>query len=421
MERETIRRTALSALLMIAAAQFSLNLFRSQLLISIAVVLMPFFVMIWERYPVIPAALLAGVGNFALRVLIGWLGTGVLDGSGLWQEMVFYLVYGLLFYLLCRKTAWSFAGWRQLLPLVAIDYGSNLAELACRGQGLLSLQMHAGLLAVALLRTALVASLWLVLRSQRLTLLRQEHAERYRQLILLISRLKGEIIWMQKTSAMMEDTMNTAYKLYTRLQAQGVSDCVQALSISKDIHEIKKEYQLVIRGLSEAMEEDMEEETVEFRQLWQILFEAEQTNARHAGIQVEWEVDIATDFQTDKPYQLLSILRNLLDNAVEAASGGRIRIAFSARRQEDMELFTVTNWGKPISREMLPHIFDPGFSTKVDYTTGRVGRGIGLCLVRDLTEQEFLGSLRVDSGDDRTSFTVSIPTTSLEVSSCDSI
>ena len=285
MERETIRRTALSALLMIAAAQFSLNLFRSQLLISIAVVLMPFFVMIWERYPVIPAALLAGVGNFALRVLIGWLGTGVLDGSGLWQEMVFYLVYGLLFYLLCRKTAWSFAGWRQLLPLVAIDYGSNLAELACRGQGLLSLQMHAGLLAVALLRTALVASLWLMLRSQRLTLLRQEHAERYRQLILLISRLKGEIIWMQKTSAMMEDTMNTAYKLYTRLQAQGVSDCVQALSISKDIHEIKKEYQLVIRGLSEAMEEDMEEETVEFRQLWQILFEAEQTNARHAGIQ----------------------------------------------------------------------------------------------------------------------------------------
>lgn len=421
MNRESVRRVAICSVLMIFAAQLSLNLFSSEFIISIAIVLLPFFVMVWGKYPVMPAAFLVGVGNFALRNLVFWLGTGEMDGSGLWQEMIFYFVYGLLFYCCCRRAGWIFDRWQQLLWLVGIDYLSNLAELICRGEGLLSLQMHLGLLAVAVLRTAIVIGFWLVLRSQSLSLLKQEHAERYRHLILLISRLKGEVIWMQKTSSMMEDTMNTAYKLYTQLQAQGIPACVQALSISKDIHEIKKEYQLVIRGLSEAMEEDLAEEAADFRRLWQILFEAEQVNAKHAGVQVEWDVHIETDFQTDKQFQLLSVLRNLIDNAIEAAVDGRIRIAFSAQHQSGREVFIVTNWGKPIPAESLPCIFDPGFSTKVDYTTGQVGRGIGLCLVRDLTEQELQGTIHVDACDDRTSFLVSIPTTSLEVSPCDSI
>ena len=421
MNREAVRRGTICAAVMAFAAQLSLNLFSSELIISVAVVLPAFFAMIWGKYPVLPAVPLAGVGNFALRVAVNWLGTGVIAGRALWQEMVFYLVYGLLFACFCRRAGWSFGRWQQLLPLAGIDYLSNLAELACRGGGLLSLQMHLGLLAVAVLRTALVIGFWLVLRSQRLSLLKQEHAERYRHLLLLISRLKGEVIWMRKTSAMMEDTMTNAYQLYTRLQTKGIPDCVQALSLSKDIREIKKEYQLVIRGLSEAMEEDLDEGETDFRSLWQILFEAEQLTARHAGVQVDWDVSIETDFQTDKQFQLLSVLRNLIDNAVEAAVGGRIRIAFSARRQGDQQVFTVTNWGKPIPAESLPHIFDPGFSTKVNYATGQVGRGIGLCLVRDLTEQELHGAICVDACDDRTSFRVSIPTTSLEVPPCDSI
>ena len=421
MNRESARRVAISSILMIFAAQLSLNLFSSEFLISLAIVLPPFFVMIWGQYPVLPAVLLAGAGNFLLRATVNWLRTGEMNGGGLWPEMVFYLVYGLLFCWFCRRAEWSFPHCRKLLWLAGIDYLSNLAELICRGEGLLSPRMHLGLLAVALLRTALAAAFWLVLRSQRLSLLRQEHAERYRHLLLLTSRLKGEVIWMQKTSAMMEETMNTAYRLYTRLQSQGVPDCVQALSISKDIHEIKKEYQLVIRGLSEALAEDADERPTDFRQLWQILFEAEQRAARHAGVQVTWEVRIETDFQTDKQFQLLSVLRNLIDNAIEAAVDGRVRIAFSACRRDGQELFTVTNWGKPIPPESLPHIFDPGFSTKVDYTTGQVGRGIGLCLVRDLTEQALRGAIRVDARGDRTAFLVSIPTTSLEVPPCDFI
>ena len=416
MNRESVRRVVICSVLMIFAAQLSLNLFSSEFIISIAIVLPACFVMIWGRYPVLPAAFLAGVGNFVLRTTVNWLSSGKIDGSGLWQEMIFYFVYGLLFCCCCRRAEWSFDRWQQLLWLVGIDYLSNLTELICRGGGLLSLQMHLGLLAVAVLRTALAIGFWLVLRSQSLSLLKQEHAERYRHLILLFSRLKGEVIWMQKTSSMMEDVMNRAYKFYTLLQAQGNSACVQALSISKDIHEIKKEYQMVIRGLSEAMEEDLNEGETDFRSLWQILFEAEQINARHAGVQVEWDICIETDFQTDKQFQLLSVLRNLIDNAIEAAADGRIRIAFSARHQGDREIFTVTNWGRPIPTESLPRIFDPGFSTKVDYTTGQVGRGIGLCLVRDLTEQELHGTICVDACDDRTSFLISIPTTSLEVS-----
>lgn len=421
MERTSVRQVLLCSALTVFAAQISLRLFSGDFIVSVAAVLLPVFVMIWGEYPLLPAAALSAAGNLALRAAVSWLDTGAANIGGLWPEMVFYLVYGLLLFLLCRRTQWSFTSWRQIVPLAAIDYLSNLAELLCRGQGLRSPQVHLGLAVVAALRTALVFSVWLLLDSQRLSLLKREHAERYRQLLLLTSRLRGEIVWMRKSSAMMEDTMNTAYRLYAQLLAERHPASPQALAISKDIHEIKKEYLLVIRGLSEALEEDLPEDAAEFGKLWQILYDAERRAARHAGVTVDWDVRIETEFRTDKQFQLLSILRNLLDNAIEAAEAGHIRVAFSARRQGGRQVFTVTNWGRPIPQDALPHIFDPGFSTKVDYATGRVGRGIGLCLVRDLTERELQGTLRVDTEGGKTSFILSIPTTSLEVSPCDSI
>ena len=421
-ERQT-KKILLCAALVVLAAQLKVNLFDSSLIISVAIVLFPCFAMIWGEYPALPVAALAAVGNFAFRVILGWLDTGSFPGGSYWPEVVFYLAYGVMFFCYFRHIRWSVDRWQQLLPLALFDYAANLAELVCRGSGLDQARMHLGLVVVAVLRTALVWVFWSMLKHQNLSLLKREHAERYRHLMLLLSKLRGEMIWMQKSEAMMEQAMSTAYQLYTRLQAEGNPACTQALSISKDVHEIKKEYQMIVRGMSEALEEDLEEDQTSFRQLWQVLFDHMKLSARHAGVEVDWEVDLSIDFQTNKPYQLLSILRNLMDNAIEAAADGKVRIAFRAFRDGGgkNDVFTVTNWGKPIPPRCLPHIFDPGFSTKVNYATGQVGRGVGLCLVRDLTEQELGGSVSVDAQNDMTAFTVSIPITALEVSGCDSI
>lgn len=416
MKKEQLRQSALCAVLMIFTAQLHINIFDSGFIISVAIVLLPVSLLLWGKFPVLATAAAAGAGNFILRTTLSWLDTGTLR-SGYWQEIVFYIAYGALLALCVRKIRWTVEKWEQLLPLAAIDYLSNLAELAVRGGALTAPSIHLGLAVVALLRTALVIGAWLILQRQNLSLLKREHIERYHDLMLLFSRLRGEMLWMQKSSAMMEETMSTAFRLYTCLLEEGSPHCKQALSISKDIHEIKKEYQTVLRGLTEALQEDMAgSETAGFQDIWYVLYENSLRTARHAETVICWDIRIELDFQTGKPYQLLSILRNLLDNAIEAAEDGQIRIDVWIRREGENDVFTITNWGRSIPPEVLPHIFDPGFSTKLNYATGQVGRGVGLCLVRDLTEQELGGSIQVETGDGKVSFTVSISASVLEES-----
>ena len=57
----------------------------------------------------------------------------------------------------------------------------------------------------------------------------------------------------------------------------------------------------------------------------------------------------------------------------------------------------------------------PGFSTKINYETGQVSRGLGLSLVKDIVESELGGSISVTSEDGCTDFTIRIPKENLEV------
>ena len=68
-----------------------------------------------------------------------------------------------------------------------------------------------------------------------------------------------------------------------------------------------------------------------------------------------------------------------------------------------------------IDEEYLPTIFMPGFSTKINYETGQVSRGLGLSLVKDIVESELGGSISVTSEDGCTDFTIRIPKENLEV------
>lgn len=415
MEKQSWKKLALGGLLMVLAAQMYVEIFSSDLVISVAAVLFSVYAMLWGKYPVLPLALVVAAGNFLVRVSVYYLRYEAWSGGIYWHEMVFYLVYGVLFWLFMERTGWEVKKPRQLLLLAVVDYLANVAELWCRGAGRDMLRMHVALLAVAATRTVIVWGLWSVLQHQSLMLLRREHAQRYQQLMLLISKLRGEMLWMQKSAGMMEDTMSTAYQLYAQLRDEEHPAARRALAVSKDVHEIKKEYQLIIRGLSEALEEDLERESVSFQELWRMLMEQMGRFAREEGVEVTWQVDLPFDFQTDKQYQLLGILRNLLDNAIEAAQGGRTTISVSLEKQAGEVLLRIANRGKPIPEDSLEHIFDPGFSTKVNFTTGKVGRGVGLCLVRDLTEREMGGRIRVEAREEETCFTIFLPESSLEV------
>jgi signal transduction histidine kinase len=94
---------------------------------------------------------------------------------------------------------------------------------------------------------------------------------------------------------------------------------------------------------------------------------------------------------------------NLLINAVESTPpGGRIMIHLGV--ETDQAYVTVTNEGPPIPADVLPHIFEPFYTTKAD------GVGLGLWISHSLVEQH-AGSLVVKNLDDPcgVSFTLKIP------------
>ncbi|NMR85629.1 ATP-binding protein, partial [Vibrio parahaemolyticus] len=42
-------------------------------------------------------------------------------------------------------------------------------------------------------------------------------------------------------------------------------------------------------------------------------------------------------------------------------------------------------------------IFNPGYSTKINYETGEISRGLGLAIVKKIVEEELKGEIHVNS------------------------
>ena len=110
-------------------------------------------------------------------------------------------------------------------------------------------------------------------------------------------------------------------------------------------------------------------------------------------------------------YRLLSILKNLVTNAIEAiqGAGGRGIVLVEERVEGDTLFLTVSDDGPGISERSMHNLFQVGYSTKFDPETGNINRGVGLPAVKSLTE-ELGGSVSVESQPGRGArFSVELP------------
>ncbi|MFI6879748.1 ATP-binding protein [Streptomyces sp. NPDC050400] len=84
--------------------------------------------------------------------------------------------------------------------------------------------------------------------------------------------------------------------------------------------------------------------------------------------------------QTLPARDLVTVLGNLIDNAVDAAQGSpRARVTVTARAEGDALLLRVADSGPGVEPEHADAVFERGWSTK---PAGPHGRGLGLALVR---------------------------------------
>ena len=224
---------------------------------------------------------------------------------------------------------------------------------------------------------------------------------------------------MHKNTTMIEDAMAKSYRLFSQLQERSADPELtqNALTVAKDIHEVKKEYLMILRGISEALELNLHDGEMLLSDILTVLQNSVRMLADEKEKKLEFQISTETNFKTDKHYFLLSVFRNLFTNAVEANSDGSILLNFAQRTQDGNYMFEITDNGPGILKENIEQIFNPGFSTKINFQTGEISRGLGLNLVEDIVKNQFNGTILVESRPGKTTFSITIPKEQLEVQS----
>ncbi|MDQ7880098.1 ATP-binding protein [Microbacterium sp. QXD-8] len=128
--------------------------------------------------------------------------------------------------------------------------------------------------------------------------------------------------------------------------------------------------------------------------------------AREHGVEWSAEIDPAAPRSVLSPVDAVSVVGNLIDNALDAAASGEpprwVRIAFENAAPGALRI-VVADSGSGIPDDLRDRVFEHGFSTK---PAGADGRGVGLALVRSIVEDAG-GSISIASAP--TTFTAVLP------------
>lgn len=396
------QRRLLVGLLVALTGQLYLSLWAEGFRVSTAVVLYPILLVTLMRESHRPDT---GVVT-ALCVAVFRVGLDLFQGMALGTALlleapggIFYLFYDCLLCLLVRDRRSASPAWLWG-SLTVCDFGANLLNLALSSR-LDFLTEPLELLALGGLALGRATVAWTILllgQRYRTLLLRREHEERYRRLFLMTAELKSELYFLKKNAEDIEAVMSSAYRLYETLGEGDEEAKALALSVARDVHEVKKDNLRILRGLEQVVTESYDSETMDLGDLLNILERSTRQllGAQRADIRLECRLE--EDIPIQEHYPVLSVLKNLVTNAVEAiqGSGGRGTVRVECRTGEGMLLMDVKDDGPGITERGMKHLFQVGYSTKFDPGTGNISRGVGLPAVRHIVES-LGGTIHVES------------------------
>lgn len=411
------QRRLIIGLLTALTSQLYLTAWAEGFRMSAAVILYPILLVAVMRDSHRPdTGLVTGLCVMGLRVLTD-LFRGLSPAAALVLEYpggLFYLCYDLLLCLLVRDR--RSATLRQLwVSFFLCDLSSNVLNLLLSSR--LALQSGRSevitLAWVALARAcSAVLLLWFSQRYRQL-LLQEEHELRYRNLYLMTAELKTELYFLKKDAEDVENVMAHAYQLYEQLESQQAPEelTALALSIARDVHEVKKDNLRIIRGIESEVAGAYSGETMDLSDLLHIL---EVTTRQFLGSQradVRFECHMGENLSISAHYPVLSILKNLVTNAAEAilSTGKHGTIQVDCKTQGDQLLLKVLDDGPGIPDRAMKLLFHVGYSTKFDPQTGDINRGVGLPAVQYIVE-DLGGEIQVHSQPGQgAEFLVSLP------------
>lgn len=384
------------------ASQVNMNFFVPGFIITLSVVILPVFLYFYREFNSIEILFVTGIISPLYRGIFLYAGTKNVQTTlrFIGPDALFYFTYGILFYLFYWKK--SKTNLTDLfLSVFFCDFLSNILEISVMiGFNGYSYILFQDLAIIAFTRTVIAICIILLLKYYKFLLVKEEHEERYRKLILMTSSVKSEIYFMNKNNMDIENVMKKAYFLYKNISDHNYPCDLKniSLDIAKDVHEIKKDYISVIKGLEEMVGEKTDTVKMNIQDMAKIIEidvkEYIKRNKSNVGLKFE----IVDNFNVKEHFYMVCVIRNLIYNSIEAIGqirNGYVKISIS-KNQEDC-IFVISDNGKGIKEKDIEYIFNPGFSTKFNTETGDICRGIGLAHVKGIVNDIFSGTIECHS------------------------
>lgn len=406
------------------ASQISIGLMSSDFRVSAGIIFFVIFLYYYKELKPIPTGILSGIMVNFLRLIIFYLISRDYNTIPSYHlEILFYAFYAIIYSILIDKVNKSNNN-SIFIVMVISDFCANIIEIFIRAKlnsSPFPWEITTTLFFVAIVRSSVAWLALNLLKYYRMFLLKEEHERRYKRLLWLASQLKTEMYWMEKNMDNIEKVMSDSYKLFELINLNDDKDswADRAVTIARDVHEIKKENGLAVRGIKEIIEfEELKGKGMNLRDIISILYDTMNREIKRLNKNIQLVYNIEDNFYTSKHYYLMSIFRNLLMNAIEAIPSTQkdAKISISQSIDKVQHLFIVSDNGVGIDEEVLKNLFSPGFSTKINYDTGEVNRGLGLTIIKYIVEEQLEGKVSVKSALGKgTSFYISIPKMSLVV------
>ncbi|HDR7451788.1 TPA: sensor histidine kinase [Bacillus cereus] len=223
---------------------------------------------------------------------------------------------------------------------------------------------------------------------------RERHIKKQNEhMLMLISNLYEDAVHLKKTLQDAENITKKSYDLYKTLDSfehkqmdfQFEDLRQQALQIAGEVHDVKKDNQRIFVGLSKLISDESFTDYMSVHELVNIIIRANTKYARLLEKDIQFVYKIDGVHPHYHIYTILSIINNIVTNAVEAIQGmGTITIDIN--KDHHFVEFQIGDNGPGISSKYKDSIFEPGFTSKYD-DLGNPSTGIGLSYVKEMVEQ----------------------------------
>lgn len=347
-----------------------------------------FFILLWSRkiHPVL-AGFLTGSAVVCFRIILDKVQVGSFDFPNHFPVFFYYMVFGMFFHIFKVKKLYHRPLLIGLLGMV-LEIMGNFTEMTIR-HFTTDMKMTVSnlftIVGVAIIRSFFVLGFFNTVLVHETRLAEEQQRKRTEEVLLLVSNLYVEMFQLEKSEKDAEKLTSACYAIYRDLKALNNPNQAQAmLKIAGELHEIKKDNQRIYAGLSKLMAKEKLDDFMNIREIISVATISNKNYSELLGKTIDFQVIISSEHPKYRTFILLSLINNLVANAVEAINQVG-QIAVTVEKVQDIIKITIKDNGNGISEKNKVYIFEPGFTTKFDQA-GIASNGIGLSYTKNVIE-----------------------------------